>query len=98
MLRIGVDLGGTKTEGIVMDDAGEILARERRPTPQADGYEAILANIRDLARDLERRAGTSCTIGIGTPGAISAGTGFLQNSNTVCLNRSEERRGGKEWR
>ena len=69
-----------------MDDAGEILARERRPTPQADGYEAILANIRDLARDLERRAGTSCTIGIGTPGAISAGTGFLKNSNTVCLN------------
>jgi len=86
MLRIGIDLGGTKTEGIVMDNAGEILARERRPTPQADGYEAILATIHDVALDLERRAGARCTVGIGTPGAISTKTGFLKNSNTVCLN------------
>jgi len=86
MLRIGIDLGGTKTEGIVMDVNGQILVRERRATPQADGYEAILGTIRDLALDLERRAGTSCTIGLGTPGAISTKTGFLKNSNTVCLN------------
>jgi fructokinase len=86
MLRIGIDLGGTKTEGIVMDMNGQILERERRATPQAGGYEAILANIRDLALDLEQRAGVNCTIGIGTPGAISATTGFLKNSNTVCLN------------
>ena len=86
MLRIGIDLGGTKTEGIVMDVNGQILVRERRATPQADGYEAILATIRDLALDLERRAGASCTIGLGTPGAISTKTGFLKNSNTVCLN------------
>jgi len=86
MLRLGIDLGGTKTEGIVMDGNGQILVRERRATPQAGGYEAILANIRDLALDLERRAGASCTIGLGTPGAISTKTGFLKNSNTVCLN------------
>ncbi|HJX58098.1 MAG TPA: ROK family protein, partial [Thiobacillus sp.] len=86
MLRIGVDLGGSKTEGIVMDESGEILARERRPTPQADGYRAILANIRDLVQELERRAGTNCRVGVGTPGAISTKTGFLKNSNTVCLN------------
>jgi len=86
ILRIGIDLGGTKTEGIVMDANGQILIRERRPTPQADGYDAILANIRDLALDLERRANATCTIGIGTPGAISTRTGFLKNSNTVCLN------------
>ena len=86
MLRIGIDLGGTKTEGIVMNDSGEILTRERRATPQADGDEAILANIRDLVLELEQRAGASCRVGLGTPGAISTKTGFLKNSNTVCLN------------
>jgi fructokinase len=85
MLRIGIDLGGTKTEGIVMDAGGQILMRERRPTPQADGYDAILATIRDLTLDLERRAGGHCTVGIGTPGALTR-TGCLKNSNTVCLN------------
>jgi len=85
-LRIGIDLGGTKTEGIVMDDDGRILERERRPTPQSDGYAAILDTIVELVRDLEQRTGSSCTVGIGTPGAISAKTGCLKNSNTVCLN------------
>lgn len=86
MLRVGIDLGGTKTEGIVMDANGQILHRERRATPQAHGYAAILANIRDIVLELERRAGTSCRVGLGTPGAISSKTGFLKNSNTVCLN------------
>jgi len=86
MLRIGVDLGGSKTEGIVMDVDGQILVRERRATPQAEGYAAILANLCDLVRDLERRAGSHCRVGLGTPGAISTKTGFLKNSNTVCLN------------
>lgn len=86
MLRIGIDLGGTKTEGIVMDVDGNILQRERRPTPQADGYAAILSNIHALVLDLERRAGKSCRVGIGMPGAISAETGLHRNSNTVCLN------------
>jgi fructokinase len=85
-LRIGVDLGGTKTEGVVMDASGAILARERRPTPQAEGYEAILANVVSLIHDLERTASHECSVGIGTPGAISARSGCLKNSNTVCLN------------
>jgi fructokinase len=85
-LRVGIDLGGTKTEGIVMDVNGQILLRERRPTPQAEGYDAILGNIQALVHDLERRAGAACRIGIGTPGAISTRTGCLKNSNTVCLN------------
>jgi len=86
MLRIGIDLGGTKTEGIVMGADGGILQRERRPTPQAEGYEAILASIQSLVAHLERQAGERCRIGIGTPGAISTRTGCLKNSNTVCLN------------
>lgn len=85
-LRIGIDLGGTKTEGIVMDADGRILARERRPTPAAQGYEAILENIRNIVRHLEAQAGGArCPIGIGTPGATSAITGAIKNSNTTCL-------------
>src|SRR3989304_3277085 len=48
MLRIGVDLGGTKTEGAVLDEGGAILFCERRPTPAADGYRAIPDNIRAI--------------------------------------------------
>jgi fructokinase len=69
-----------------MDAGGRILVRERRPTPQAGGYDAILANIHGLVRDLERRANAPCRVGIGTPGAISSRTGCLKNSNTVSLN------------
>src|SRR3970040_1496898 len=85
MLRIGLDLGGTKTEGIVMDEAGRILLGNRLPTPQTDGYDAILQNIYTLVRDLEKKTGQACHVGIGTPGAISTRTGCLKNSNTVCL-------------
>jgi fructokinase len=86
MLRIGIDLGGTKIEGIVMDAAGDILARERHPTPQAEGYRAILDTVTALANDLEKQAGQTCRIGIGTPGSISLPAGLLKNSNTVCMN------------
>jgi fructokinase len=84
--RIGIDLGGTKTEGILMDAFGQIVHRERRATPAAGGYAAILENIETLVRGLDARAGGRCPVGIGTPGAISTRTGCLKNSNTVCLN------------
>jgi len=86
LFRIGIDLGGTKTEGIVLKPDGEVMHRERRPTPQSDGYHAIIENIVRLVLDLESKAGTTCTVGIGTPGAISTIDGTLKNSNTVCLN------------
>jgi fructokinase len=85
MLRIGIDLGGTKTEGVVMDASGNILFRERRPTPAAQGYEAVLHNIRDIVHHLEAQTGARCTVGVGTPGAVSTRTGTLKNSNTACL-------------
>ncbi|MCG6976872.1 MAG: ROK family protein [Acidiferrobacterales bacterium] len=84
--RIGIDLGGTKTEAIVMNEAGEILSRERRPTPVADGYDAILNNIADLVFTLEQPIGSKAHVGIGHPGAVSVRTGLLKNSNTVCMN------------
>ena len=84
--RIGIDLGGTKTEGIVLDTHGIELFRERRATPQVDGYDAVINNIVQLVLDLEQQAGQDCSVGIGTPGAISSVDGKLKNSNTTCLN------------
>lgn len=85
-LRIGIDLGGTKTEGIVMNAAGEIIAREQRATPRTAGYRAVLQNIGDVVAHLERQVMQRCHVGIGTPGALSAKTGLLKNSNTTCMN------------
>lgn len=85
-MRIGIDLGGTKTEGIVMDGKGDIVHSLRYPTPQQAGYEAILNNIVDLVAELEREVGTTCTVGIGTPGSLSPNNGYMRNSNTTCMN------------
>ena len=86
-MRIGIDLGGTKTEGVLMDGAGEIVSRLRQPTPASDGYDAVLNNIADLVHTLEAEAHASCRVGIATPGALSPRSGLLRNSNTVCLNQ-----------
>lgn len=85
-MRIGIDLGGTKTEGILMDASGAIVERQRRSTPQAQGYNAVLENIADLVRQLETIADSACRVGIATPGSLSPATGRLRNSNTVCMN------------
>ncbi len=84
--RIGIDLGGTKTEGVLLDAAGSTLERLRRATPQSAGYEAIVHATAELVGELERAAVGETTLGIGTPGSISPGDGCLRNSNTVCLN------------
>lgn len=85
-MRIGIDLGGTKTEAIVMNRAGEIVLRQRRPTPVDEGYDAILENIVDLVTGLEKEINQTVNVGLGTPGAISTRSGCLKNSNTTCLN------------
>ena len=85
-MRIGIDLGGTKIEGVVLDDDGNELLKKRVVTPQADGYRAILNAVAQLVEQLEAETGGRCSVGIGTPGAISTVTGCMKNSNTVCLN------------
>jgi len=85
MLRLGIDLGGTKTELIALDEAGETLLRERRPTP-ADDYGAILETVYQLVIDAESSLGCRGTLGIATPGAVSRRTGLLKNANTTVLN------------
>lgn len=87
MYRIGIDLGGTKIEGILLDAAGKEIARHRVATESQKGYEHILQNIAGVYRKLAADAhGKPHTFGIGTPGALSLRTGLLKNSNTVCMN------------
>jgi fructokinase len=84
-MHIGIDLGGTKTEIIALDQHGSELMRKRAPTPRED-YDAILQTIAQLVRDAERATGRIATVGIGTPGSVSRATGLLRGSNSVCLN------------
>jgi fructokinase len=84
-MRIGIDLGGTKIEGLVLDKAGVERFRLRIPTP-ATSYEADVEAIVGLIGDLEARVGTRCTVGIAHPGAISPATGLVKNANSTRLN------------
>ena len=87
MFRIGIDLGGTKIEGIVLDGDGKEFFRKRIETQQENGYRHILNRIQELCDELAAQIKNQPhTLGIGTPGAISPRTGLLKNSNTVCLN------------
>lgn len=84
--RTGVDIGGTKLEAVVLDEAGEILARERVDTP-SDSYEAVLDAIARLVSETERLAGVASTgVGVGSPGSISPATGTIRNANSTKLN------------
>jgi fructokinase len=82
--RIGIDLGGTKIEGIVLDAAGRERLRRRVSTPRE--YEGTLAAIAGMVADLEAETGTRATVGIGIPGAISPATGLVKNANSTWLN------------
>ena len=83
-VRIGIDLGGTKIEGIALDDNGRELMRKRVATPGGD-YQATLAAVAGLVNDIEKHIGQRGTVGVGSPGAISRATGFIKNSNSECL-------------
>ncbi len=84
-MRIGIDLGGSKIEIIVLDEAGNVHLRQRTTTP--DSYEQRLTAIADMIAQAEADlALDAATVGIGTPGAISARSGLIKNSNSVCLN------------
>ena len=85
--RIGIDLGGTKIEGVALDAHGRESARRRIDTEAQGGPQHIVARISELYAGLLYQIDDAPhTLGIGTPGAMSPKTGLLKNSNTVCLN------------
>lgn len=86
----GIDLGGTKIEGAILDpeNPGAAVYRLRKETGAAQGYDFVLSQIVAVVRELEKVSGTPCpdVLGLGTPGAVQPALGTLKNSNTTCLN------------
>ena len=90
-IRIGIDLGGTKIEGLALDESGAEIARLRIPTPRHD-YPATVQAIVSVVEDLERRIGgirserEATSVGVGIPGTIVRATGLVKNANSTWLN------------
>lgn len=85
MPRFGIDLGGTKIEGLALGEGGAELARRRVPTPAGD-YPATLSAVCGLVAELERASGArAAAVGVGTPGGLDPRTGLIHNANSTCL-------------
>jgi fructokinase len=84
VIRIGVDLGGTKIEGLALDSAGQELCRKRVPTPRGS-YDEIVGAVVGLIQLVESVCGERGSIGIGIPGIASPATGLVKNANTTLL-------------
>jgi len=82
-IRIGIDLGGTKTELLAMDESGGEVYRERRATPAT--YDETINNMTSLVENCEAKLGLTGSVGIGIPGVSSPVTGKIKNSNTLYL-------------
>jgi len=83
MLRIGIDLGGTKIEVVALDAAGHQRLRRRVATPQGD-YPATLTAVATLVDAVELELGERASVGLGIPGAESV-SGLIKNANSTCL-------------
>lgn len=86
LVRLGIDLGGTKTEVIAIDRVGRELFRLRAPTPASD-YDGIVRTIAELVSRAasETNAAVDVPVGIGIPGTVSPATGLVKNANTTVL-------------
>jgi len=85
MLRLGIDLGGSKIELIALDENGREVLRRRIPTPRGD-YAGTLRAVADLVHAAERELGARASIGVGMPGALSTASGRVKNANSTWLN------------
>ena len=83
-MKIGIDLGGTKTEGILIDSNGKELKRERIKTEK--NYDGTINGILSIINNFEKSFGNVESIGIGMPGAISSDTALIKNANSIWLN------------
>ena len=83
-MRIGIDLGGTKTEIVALDEGGRERLRRRVATPQAD-YDAVIRTMRDMVAGAETELGVRATVGVAIPGTISPVTGLVKNANATRL-------------
>lgn len=85
-MRIGIDLGGTKTEIVCLQkDNGKELYSQRVPTPK-DDYKATIKTMKELVERAEETLGRKGTVGVGIPGTVSQVTGLVKNANSTWLN------------
>ncbi len=84
-IRIGIDLGGTKIEGVALDDDGRVAARQRVPTPKHD-YAGTIDAIAGVVRYLEAQLSCTASVGVGIPGTVVRSTGLVKNANSIWLN------------
>ena len=84
---IGIDMGGTKTESILLAADGTVLWRQRQPTPRTGGYDAVLTQVAEMIHESADQlpADTPYTVGIGIPGSLDSTTGLVRNANSTCL-------------
>ena len=85
MHKIGIDLGGTKIEGILLDEKYGTIQRKRIETHQENGYDSIVKSITSLVNELRGKIAGDVSIGICTPGVTDTNSGLVKNSNTQCL-------------
>ncbi len=83
--KIGIDLGGTKIEGILLDEKFNTIQRRRIETHQENGYDSIVNSITSLVNELQSTNKSTASVGICTPGVIDTNSGLIKNSNTQCL-------------
>jgi len=83
--KIGIDLGGTKIEGILLDEKYNTIQRKRIETHQENGYDSIVKSIISLVNELKEKSSEEITVGMCTPGVTNANSGLIKNSNTQCL-------------
>src|SRR2546421_10396219 len=84
-MRIGVDVGGTKIEGIAIGENGDVRARRRVQSPRGS-YDRTLTAIVDLVGAIEQDVREQGSVGVGIPGSISPATGLVRNANSTWLN------------
>ena len=84
-MRIGIDLGGTKIEGIAIAGDGHERLRRRIASPRGD-YARTISAVAGLVREIEREIGEAGSVGVGIPGTVSPATGLIKNSNSTWLN------------
>ena len=83
-MRVGIDVGGTKIEGIAVNEEGVELVRRRIDTPR-DDYDATVMAVCGLVEEIEQKFDKLGTVGVGIPGTISPATGLIKNANSVWL-------------
>ena len=83
-MKIGIDLGGTKTEGVLIDNSGKELSRNRIKTEK--NYDGTIQGIISIVKKFENDFGNSESVGIGMPGAVSSDSALVKNANSIWLN------------